>query len=181
MELLTSLLPRLLLIWLLPPESLLLLLAVSEVTAVVVLEATADEVVTDVGVLLHDCIFLWRYSLMESFRFGVTDAGGSGVVNAGFNLGSELAVLVKIFGYAVAVDPSVDRLSVTLVDESRKELLTRSELRSVPREEKLDGRVLENPLSKRELISLDALYWKVLLLLPLLLVAVVLPLNEDFG
>lgn len=56
---------------------------------------------------------------MDSFRFGVADAGGSGVVNAGFNRGSELAVLVNIFGYALLVDPSVDRLSVTLVDESR--------------------------------------------------------------
>lgn len=97
-ELLTSLLPRLLLIWLLPPESLLLLLllqGVSGVVAPAVVVAAAETVVEEL--LLHDCIFLLRYSLIESFRFGVTVAGGSGVVNAGFSRGSELAVLVKIF------------------------------------------------------------------------------------
>lgn len=117
---------------------------------------------------------------MDSFRFGVAEAGGSGVVNAGFNLGSELAVLVKIFGYALLVDPSVDRLSVTLGDDSRNELPTRSVLRSDPRVEKLDDRVLENPLSSRELISLDDLYWKALVV-ALLLVTVALPPIDDFG
>lgn len=48
--------------------------------------------------LLHDCILRWRYSLIESLRFGVMGATGSGVVSAGFSRGSELAVLVKIFG-----------------------------------------------------------------------------------
>lgn len=102
MELLTSLLPRLLLIWLLPPASLLLLLLqllLPDSGVIVVLVATVEDTATeDEVVVLQDCIFLWRYSLMDSFRFGVTDAGGSGVVRAGFNLGSELAVLVKIFG-----------------------------------------------------------------------------------
>lgn len=74
----------------------------------------------------------------------------------------------------------MDRLSVTLVDDSKKELPTRSVLRSGPSVEKLDGRVLEKPLSNSELISLDDLYWKVLLLVVLLVVAV-LPPSEDFG
>lgn len=74
----------------------------------------------------------------------------------------------------------MDRLSVTLVDDSKKELPTRSVLRSGPSVEKLDGRVLEKPLSNSELISLDDLYWKVLLLV-VLFVVVVLPPSEDFG
>lgn len=100
MELLTSLLPRLLLT--LPhPGLLLLLLLVEELQ----LAATVDDVhVSDpvdgvaLVLLLHDAIFRWRYSLIESLRLGVIGATGSGVVNAGFSRGSELAVLVKIFG-----------------------------------------------------------------------------------
>lgn len=100
MELLTSLLPRLLLT--LPHPGLLLLLLLVEELQVA---ATVDDVhVSDpvdgvaLVLLLHDAIFRWRYSLIESLRLGVIGATGSGVVNAGFNRGSELAVLVKIFG-----------------------------------------------------------------------------------
>lgn len=77
----------------------------------------------------------------------------------------------------------MDRFSVTLGDDRRKELpTTRSVLRSVPmvedivekldgREtessvpmdeesvEKLDGRELENPFSNKVLISVDGRYW----------------------
>lgn len=77
------------------------------------------------------------------------------------------------------VDPSVERLSVTLVDESRYELPTRSVVRSGPSEEKLDDRELENPFSRRVLISLDDRYWKELLLV--VLGAAVLPPIDDFG
>lgn len=77
------------------------------------------------------------------------------------------------------VDPSVERLSVTLVDESRNELLTRSVVRSGPSEEKLDGRELENPFSRRVLISLDDRYWKVLL--PVVPGVAALPPIDDFG
>lgn len=100
MELLTSLLPRLLLT--LPLPGLLLLLLVTDdgslVDVVAAAAAHPDPVDGVVVVLLHDCIFRWRYSLIESLRFGVMGATGSGVVRAGFSRGSELAVLVKIFG-----------------------------------------------------------------------------------
>lgn len=97
MELLTSLLPRLLLT--LPLPGLLLLLLVTDDGSLVdVVAAHPDPVDGVVVVLLHDCIFRWRYSLIESLRFGVMGATGSGVVRAGFSRGSELAVLVKIFG-----------------------------------------------------------------------------------
>lgn len=95
MELLTSLLPKLLLTLLLP--GLLLLLLVTDDGSDVAHPVPVDGVVV-VLLLLHDCIFRWRYSLIESLRFGVMGATGSGVVNAGFSRGSELAVLVKIFG-----------------------------------------------------------------------------------
>lgn len=97
MELLTSLLPRLLLT--LPlPGLLLLLLVTDDGSLVEVVAAHPDPVDGVVVLLLHDCIFRWRYSLIESLRFGVMGATGSGVVRAGFSRGSELAVLVKIFG-----------------------------------------------------------------------------------
>lgn len=97
MELLTSLLPRLLLT--LPLPGLLLLLLVTDDGSLVdVVAAHPDPVDGVVVLLLHDCIFRWRYSLIESLRFGVMGATGSGVVRAGFSRGSELAVLVKIFG-----------------------------------------------------------------------------------
>lgn len=98
MELLTSLLPRLLLT--LPLPGLLLLLLVTDDGSLVDVVAAAhpDPVDGVVVLLLHDCIFRWRYSLIESLRFGVMGATGSGVVRAGFSRGSELAVLVKIFG-----------------------------------------------------------------------------------
>lgn len=101
MELLTSLLPKLLLT--LPLPGLLLLLLVTDdgslddvVNAAAAHPDPVDGVV--VVLLLHDCIFRLRYSLIESLRFGVMGATGSGVVRAGFSRGSELAVLVKIFG-----------------------------------------------------------------------------------
>lgn len=100
MELLTSLLPRLLLT--LPLPGLLLLLLVTDdgslVDVVAAAAAAHPDPVDGVVVVLHDCIFRWRYSLIESLRFGVMGATGSGVVRAGFSRGSELAVLVKIFG-----------------------------------------------------------------------------------
>lgn len=97
MELLTSLLPRLLLT--LPLPGLLLLLLVTDDGSLVdVVAAHPDPVDGVVVLLLHDCIFRWRYSLIESLRFGVMGATGSGVVRAGFSRGSELAVFVKIFG-----------------------------------------------------------------------------------
>lgn len=105
MELLTSLLPKLLLT--LPLPGLLLLLLVTDdgslddvvdAAAAAAADAHPDPVDGVVVVLLHDCILRWRYSLIESFRFGVMGATGSGVVSAGFSRGSELAVLVKIFG-----------------------------------------------------------------------------------
>lgn len=98
MELLTSLLPRLLLT--LPLPGLLLLLLVTDDGSLVDVVAAAhpDPVDGVVVLLLHDCIFRWRYSLIESLRFGVMGATGSGVVRAGLSRGSELAVLVKIFG-----------------------------------------------------------------------------------
>lgn len=107
-ELLTSLLPRLLLTLALPGLLLLLLLLLL-LQLELVAAVTDDDVhvspcdVPDpvdgvVVVLLHDCIFRWRYSLIESLRLGVIGATGSGVVNAGFSRGSELAVLVKILG-----------------------------------------------------------------------------------
>lgn len=97
MELLTSLLPRLLLT--LPLPGLLLLLLVTDDGSLVdVVAAAHPDPVDGVVVVLHDCIFRWRYSLIESLRFGVMGATGSGVVRAGFSRGSELAVLVKIFG-----------------------------------------------------------------------------------
>lgn len=104
MELLTSLLPKLLLT--LPLPGLLLLLLVTDdgslddvvVDAAAAADAHPDPVDGVVVVLLHDCILRWRYSLIESLRFGVMGATGSGVVRAGFSRGSELAVLVKIFG-----------------------------------------------------------------------------------
>lgn len=77
-------------------------------------------------------------------------------------------------------DPSVERLSVTLVDDNRYELPTRSVPRSDPSEDKLDGRELENPFSRSVLISVDDRYWKVLLLV-VPVAAVVLPPNDDFG
>lgn len=98
MELLTSLLPRLLLT--LPLPGLLLLLLVTDDGSLIDVVAVHPDPVDGVVVvlLLHDCIFRWRYSLIESLRFGVMGATGSGVVRAGFSRGSELAVLVKIFG-----------------------------------------------------------------------------------
>lgn len=118
MELLTSLLPRLLLMTLLPALPSRLLLPLDDVDEaaefVEVVTASEEDNVVD------DCIFRCRYSFMESFRFGVIGAAGSGVVRAGFNRGSELAVFVKIFGYVLPVPPNVDRFSVTFgVDESR--------------------------------------------------------------
>lgn len=103
MELLTSLLPKLLLTLPLPGLLLLLLVTDDDSLDVVVTAAAADahpDPVDGVVVvlLLHDCIFRWRYSLIESLRFGVMGAAGSGVVRAGFSRGSEMAVLVKIFG-----------------------------------------------------------------------------------
>lgn len=101
MELLTSLLPKLLLT--LPLPGLLLLLLVTDDGSLddvvdAAADAHPDPVDGVVVVLLHDCILRWRYSLIESLRFGVMGATGSGVVSAGFSRGSELAVLVKIFG-----------------------------------------------------------------------------------
>lgn len=98
MELLTSLLPKLLLTFPLPGLLLLLLETDDDSLDVVVVVVAAHPVDGVLVELLHDCILRWRYSLIESLRFGVIGAIGSGVVRAGFNRGSELAVLVKIFG-----------------------------------------------------------------------------------
>lgn len=79
----------------------------------------------------------------------------------------------------MALEPSVERFSVTLGEErDRNELVTvrsgamvllgvalpvTQGTRSVPRVVKLDGRVLEKPFSSRVLISVDGRYWYMLL------------------
>lgn len=74
-----------------------------------------DEPVVEVALpSVEDCCLRFRYSVMESFRFGVIGAlagpgplvaedasvPGETATSAGLSRGSELAVLVNIFGYA---------------------------------------------------------------------------------